>query len=218
MSGGSDARSDLDLYVYLNAELPVTTRACLAAAMGPAGQVELDNRFWETGDKWAEAATGFGVDVMYRDPRWIEGELARVLDRCEASLGYTTCLWFNVLTSEVLFDRTSWLGGLKHSADRPYPEALRWAVIGKNQSVLRDNCSSYPRQIELAVTRGDAVTVNHRVTGLLASCFDILFAVNRRPHPGEKRLIEHAPALGMIGPERFAGHVGALLAGIGTLC
>ncbi len=50
----------------------------------------------------------------------------------------------------------------------------------------------YLHQIQNAVRRHDAVSVNHRVAALLASYFDVLFALNAIPHPGEKRLLEIA--------------------------
>jgi hypothetical protein len=43
----------------------------------------------------------------------MEGELARVLDRHEASLGYSTSLWHNVLTSKPLNDRSGWFAALQ---------------------------------------------------------------------------------------------------------
>jgi hypothetical protein len=66
-------------------------------------------------------------------------------------------------------------------------------VIAKNWPILHRNQSSYRRQIELALQRGDAVSVQHRVTALLASFFDVWFALKREPHPGEKRLLSHLP-------------------------
>jgi len=58
--------------------------------------------------------------------------------------------------------------------------------------VLRDVLPAWAGQLEKAARRGDLISVNHRLAGLLASYFDIVFAVNRRLHPGEKRLLDAA--------------------------
>ena len=48
----------------------------------------------------------------------------------------------------------------------------------------------YDKQIEHAVYRKDLVNINNRISVFLASYFDIIFAINELPPPGEKRLIE----------------------------
>ena len=189
-SGTADRGSDLDLYVYTRAEIPVDVRTSIATAR--AEVAEVDNRFWEPGDEWIDAQTGIHVDVMFRTVEWIEDQLDRVLRRYEASVGYSTCLWHNVVSSQVLYDRRGWFQTLQQDAKRPYPEQLRRAIVAKNHPILRRSASSYRVQLERAIARDDMVSVNHRVAALLASYFDILFAVNRMPHPGEKRLVEIA--------------------------
>lgn len=187
-AGADDSSSDLDLYVYAPREVPVAFRRALA---GPAGEV--GNSFWEPGDEWTDPATGARVDVMYRSPRWIADQLDRVLVRHEASVGYSTCFWYNVLHSQALFDRRGWYRGLQRRAHVPYPEELRRAILARNYPILRTNRSSYRVQLELALRRGDQVSLHHRVTALLASFFDIWFALERKPHPGEKRLLRCLP-------------------------
>jgi len=187
--GAADERSDIDLYVYATEEIPVAARAAIA---GDARHPMLDHRFWEPGDTWVDAASGIEVDVMYRSPAWIEDALEHVLVRQEASVGYSTALWDNVLTAIPLHDPDDWFARLKALADRPYPDELRRAIVAMNHPILRDASFSYLHQIELAIARDDAVSVQHRTAALLASYFDILFTINRLPHPGEKRLIQHA--------------------------
>jgi hypothetical protein len=60
---------------------------------------ELDNRFWKIGDEWREWNTGMVVDMAYRCPNWIEGEVARLLHSEEESLRYNTRLWESVRSS-----------------------------------------------------------------------------------------------------------------------
>ncbi|MCI0605805.1 DUF4037 domain-containing protein [bacterium] len=81
---------------------------------------------------------------------------------------------------------------MQRKVDVPYPDPLRDAIIARNFPILRNTQSSYLNQIARAIDRRDSTTVHHRITSLLASYFDVLFAVNRVPHPGEKRLIQFA--------------------------
>jgi predicted nucleotidyltransferase len=46
-SGTADRDSDIDLYVYSRAEIPLSVRRSIAAA--GAKYAEVDNRFWEPG-------------------------------------------------------------------------------------------------------------------------------------------------------------------------
>jgi len=203
--------SDVDLYVYADTPPDPAARAAVAAALGAVG-TEIDNRFWEPGDEWADAASGLGLDIMYRTPTWIEGELDRLLVRHEASVGYSTALWHSIRASEPLVDLTRWYADLQRRAAAPYPEALRRAVVAKNHPILRQSRSSYRRQIEAARDREDWVAVNHRVAALLASFFDVLFALNRATHPGEKRLLAQAAVVCPQRPADLAERVRSLLA------
>jgi hypothetical protein len=190
VSGSAEQGSDIDLYVYLSAPLPVEARARIATVS--AEYAEVDNQFWESGDEWIDATTGIHVDVMFRTMAWIEDQLDRVLRQHQASVGYSTCFWHNVVTSLPLYDRAGWFQRLQKDARQPYPEELRRAIVAKNYPILRQTASSYRYQLARAVARGDRVSVNHRVAAVLASYFDILFALNRLLHPGEKRLLEIA--------------------------
>ena len=191
-SEAADASSDIDLYVFYRETVSLGARRQIAT---PSTHAEIGNDFWEPGDEWTDAETGVRVDVMFRHVEWIRERLDVVLNQHRASVGYSTCFWYNILNSQILFDRQGWFMALQRTAERPYARELKRAVIAKNFPILRRNMSSYVHQIELAIARDDLISVNHRVTALLASYFDILFAVNEQPHPGEKRLAQFATRL-----------------------
>lgn len=192
-SSAADSFSDLDIYVYTHLQIPTDFRANLAKEF--ANQIEINNQFWEPGDEFIDIKSGRGVDIMYRSPAWMETQLNNVLVKYQASIGYSTSFWWNILHSHLLYSRDPWFEQLQLKAKQPYPEQLRQAIVAKNYPILRSNISSYFHQIEIAISRNDVVAINHRLAALIASYFDIIFAVNYVPHPGEKRLIQFANKL-----------------------
>ena len=187
-AGTKDSHSDIDLYVYITSPIPLSDRITLVEKLG-ASQADLGLQFWDPGDEWYDLETGIEVDVMYWDLAWIKEQIDRVLVRHQASTGYTTCFWNTVRNSAVLYDRNGWFQTLQARCQQAYPEELRRAIIAKNHPVLRRVIPAYLHQIEKAIQRNDLVSINHRVAALMASYFDVLFALNRIPNPGEKRLL-----------------------------
>lgn len=209
-STAGDSLSDIDLYIYTSGTIPLQGRRALVQEMG-ATRADLNLQFWDLGDEWIDAETGIEVDIIYWDTAWIAEQLDRVWRRRQASLGYSTCLWHTVRYARPLFDRQGWFGSLQRQSEQPYPEALRQAIIAKNHAVLRRVIPGYAHQIEKASRRGDQVSLNHRVAALLASYFDVVFALNRVLHPGEKRLIAWAQSLCERLPVGMAPQIEAVL-------
>jgi hypothetical protein len=208
--GTVDPSSDIDLYVYTTAEIPLRDRLAIMDQSG-ATRADLNMRFWDLGDEWYDAETGIEVDIIYWDTSWIEEQLNRVLVHHQASTGYTTCFWSTIRNSLVLYDRTGWFHALQEKSEQPFPEELRRAIIAKNHPILRRVIPAYLHQIEKAIERGDLVSINHRVAALLASYFDVLFALSRVPNPGEKRLLERAAQCCAKIPEDMSSQVDDVL-------
>jgi len=211
----TDLASDIDLYIYTTAPIPLEDRIALVEAVGGASRADMNLDFWDPGDEWFHAATGIEADVMYWDTAWVEDMLDRVVNRCQVSLGYTTAHWNTIQKSRALFDRNGWFARLQADYAVAYPEPLRRAIIARNHAILRGVIPAYFHQIEKAARRGDPVSVNHRVAALLASYFDIVFAVNRVLHPGEKRLIDQAQRLCIRLPGGMASQIEQVLRSAG---
>ncbi len=209
-AGRVDQDSDIDLYVYTKSTIPLGDRVSAVESLG-AMRTDLNLQFWDLGDEWYDKHTGIEVDIIYWDTAWIEEQIDRVLVEHQASTGYSTCFWYTIQYSQILYDRDGWLRRLKERGQIPFPEMLRRAIIAKNHPVLRRAIPSYLHQIEKAIRRNDLVSINHRVAALLASYFDVLFALNRLPNPGEKRLLERASESCARIPPAMAGQVRGVL-------
>jgi predicted nucleotidyltransferase len=190
-SGNIDKYSDIDLYIYITKEIPLEDRHKIIEDLGASRQ-DLGLTFWDSGDEWFHRETGIEVDIIFWDPNWIKGQIVRVVNHHQAAVGYTTCFWHTIKNSKVLFDREGWFASLKKKCDTSYPPQLKTNIIAKNHPVLRDVIPSYYYQIKKAIDRKDNISINHRVAALLASYFDVLFAVNEVTNPGEKKILAYA--------------------------
>jgi hypothetical protein len=206
-TGAGSESSDIDVYVYTKSEISRIERDKLSS-IDSTGREVID--YWGPGDAWFDTRSGIEVDVIYWTCSWIEEQISRTLDRCEAWTGYTTAFWHTVKVSQVLFDRNGWFANLQLKAQSTYPDSLAKNIVQHNLPIFRAIIPSYRQQIEKAIMRQDWLSINHRVTWIFASYFDIVFAVNRLPHVGEKRQLAIALQCKNL-PANFQANVEAVL-------
>ena len=206
-TGRNDAKSDYDVYIYLTGPVEETCRRTILSKY--CRYMEIGNTFWELEDD-VTLLDGIDMDIIYRNLEDFARGIASVVDDCTAWNGYTTCMWHNLITSRILFDRTGRLQKLQARYQIPYPQKLKENIIARNMNLLSGMLPSFDTQIQKAENRGDLVSVNHRVTEFLASYFDILFALNEMTHPGEKRMQDICTKECTILPQHFDSNLNRL--------
>ena len=206
-TGRNDEKSDYDVYVYLTAPLEEAYRRIILSKY--CSYMEIGNTFWELEDD-VTLLDGIDMDIIYRNLEDFARGIASVVDDCTAWNGYTTCMWHNLITSRIIFDRIGRLQKLQARYQIPYPQKLKENIISRNLNLLSGMLPSFDTQIQKAENRGDLVSVNHRVTEFLASYFDILFALNEMTHPGEKRMQDICTKECTILPQHFDSNLNRL--------
>lgn len=207
----NDELSDYDVYVYCNNQVDKEIRHNILKNY--CKYMEINNTYWETEDDCI-LNNGVVIELIYRDIKGFEDVIKSVLIDGNAYNGYTTCMWDNLLSCKILFDRNNKLTELKKKYDIPYPEKLQKNIIKKNLELLDGYIPSFSDQIKKASKRGDIVSVNHRITEFLASYFDLVFAYNKVTHPGEKRMIENCIRKCKSLPENFEENIKLLLSNL----
>lgn len=195
-----DETSDYDVYLYCTDPIPESIRRDILSQV--CSYIEIGNHFWEPEDN-CTLKNGIDIDILYRDLDDFTRDVASVAEDCHPRNGYTTCMWHNLRTCKILYDRDGRLTAAKKRFDIPYPARLKENIIERNRQLLRGTLPAYNGQITKAANRGDTVSLNHRVSAFLESYFDILFALNEQTHPGEKRLISLAKETCPRLPEDF---------------
>lgn len=195
-----DVTSDYDVYVYITRELSKNKRTSILSDY--CSTMEIGNHYWEPEDN-CTLLDGTDIDIIYRNLEDFDKNIGNVIYHSIISYGYTTCMWHNLLTCKVLYDENGRLNELKNKYNVKYPTQLRDQIILNNMKLLSGVLPSYDLQIKKAIHRSDLVSVNHRVTEFLACYFDIIFALNEKTHPGEKRLVSLCKNMCNIIPMNF---------------
>lgn len=182
-----DEKSDYDVYVYCREPIPEDMRGIFLQKY--CSRIEIGNHFWEYEDNCV-LKCGVDIDILYRDLDAFTKGISEVVDEYGAHNGYTTCMWHNLCTCKIIYDRDGRLTALQGKYRIPYPKQLKENIIRRNMDLLRYAMPAYEVQVAKAVRRNDMVSINHRIAEFLASYFDVIFAYNELTHPGEKRLVE----------------------------
>ena len=202
-----DNSSDIDLYVFVENDIPINERENLVKKY--SSKYEVGGEYFGSGDEFYVDAMQKQLDVMYWNKNWFEEVINKVWEEHYPSNGYTTCFLYTLSVFNILYDPHGWLKNLQDKIQKPYPEQLQKNIIKRNLMLLKDKpFASYYEQIE---NREDLVSINHRISAFLASYFDIIFAKNKLLHPGEKRLIQYAKNNCKILPENFEENIAKLL-------
>lgn len=202
-----DEKSDYDLYIYCTQTPEAGIRKKILEKY--CRYMEIGNSFWELEDD-CTLKDGVDIDILYRNMDDFSQKIRSVVEKYIAHNGYTTCMWHNLLHSRILYDKSGKLTTMQSQYNVPYPDKLRENIIQQNMRLLSGNLPSYDLQIKKALARKDWVSVNHRTAAFLESYFDIIFALNKLTHPGEKRMVQYAKEQAKILPVNFEENLNCL--------
>jgi uncharacterized protein DUF4037 len=185
-SGLADDRSDLDLHVYWREPLAAPAlRAERLARVADAGSVAVDILTWGREDHLR--VQGWPAELIYVPLAEIRSKIDRAYGEGLISEGYTTARLFYIANGRLLHDPSGDLGALQARLLAEYPEPTRRLLLRHQPELLH----YYLELLGIAQVRGDLLFVQHCRTSFQEVFFNLLFALNRCYHPGEKRLLIH---------------------------
>ena len=199
-----DQDSDYDVYVYLKAPIAPEIREKLLDKY--CSYMEIQNQFWELEDDCI-LNNGIEIEFIYRSLDDFEQELQKVVLEHQSHNAYTTCMWYNLLHSKVLYDQENRYSALQNKYRIPYPATLKRNIIQRQSLLLETSLPAFSKQIKKALKRKDILTLNHRSSEFFASYFDLLLALNEQLHPGEKRMLSYAKENCALLPQDFEAHI-----------
>ncbi|MBK7624317.1 MAG: DUF4037 domain-containing protein [Kineosporiaceae bacterium] len=184
-TGMADAGSDIDLHVYWRSPLAAAAdrAAVLAPALDEAGPVR-ELTAWGLEDH--AILDGVPVELVYVELDPLRAEIDRAIEVGLDGEAFATAVLHSVTAGPLLADPDGELASLRARLAEYPPATYR-----RQLDVLPGLLHAYLGQLTKARSRGDLLFVQHRRYSVQLVWFALLFALNRRYHPGEKRLLDH---------------------------
>lgn len=191
--GMEDASSDTDLYVWYRSSLVAAElRQSALNHLADDGIHPFDSFGPE--DHWTFEGKKYEVVYLDLDDIWTQIGQARTvgLDSEVCATAFLHTAYASVPIADPYADLEH-----LHTDLSTFPEATR--MIQLNQLPLM--AEEFASQLRGAQGRQDWAMVVRRRAGLLDVTVSLLFAVNRRYHPGEKRLLKHVSECNICPPD-----------------
>lgn len=201
-TGKYDEKSDYDIYVYLNAPLSEFKRREILEKH--CSYMEYSNHFWELEDDGI-LNNGIEIEFIYRTYNFFDNVVENMKQGVVGN-GYSTCFYDNLMNSVILFDKKGKIEKLQAENHGLITDEYTQAIIDNNFPLIKKSMPALYGQVKKAMERKDYNSTNHRLSEYFAIYYDILFALNKASHPGEKRLVKSALRLKHI-PENFKNKV-----------
>ena len=109
--------------------------------------MEIGNQFWELEDDCV-LNNGIEIELIYRSLDDFDQDLQTVVLEHQAQNSYTTCMWYNLVHSKILYDRDGRYAALQSKYSLPYPAELKKNIISKQLLLLDQAMPAFSRQIK----------------------------------------------------------------------
>jgi hypothetical protein len=186
-AGLADEDSDLDLHVWwLPPLVPPDERAARLAPLADAGSLRVEIHSWGLEDHLTVGGTA--IELIYFRLDEMQEQVARAYGEGLDSETFTTASLYTVAEGRPLYDPTSALREMRERLNEAFPQATYQTVLERRSPLLHVTIN----QIRRAQRRQDLLSVQQKRATFQAIFFNLLFTLNRRYHPGEKRLLLHS--------------------------
>lgn len=150
-TGRNDEKSDYDVYVYLSDSVDESIRREILEKY--CKYMEIGNSFWELEDD-VTLKDGIDMDIIYRNMKDFENMVSSVVDDCVAWNGYTTCMWHNLITSKIVYDKNGKLQELQTNFDIIFAlNEMTHPGEKRMQSICSTECKILPKNFDENLNR-----------------------------------------------------------------